>query len=95
MNDDTVMSSPDATVSIDVSDLPPEQALAIAREGDIENQDPYVVGEVMCGNESAVSELYDVEFHLPLGVALTVLSNAGVIDLPQEPPQEAPPEPAE
>lgn len=91
--DDTVMDGPDATVSIDLSKLPPQQALAIARKAGIEAQDPYVVGKLMQGevNETDMDHLESAEFHLPLGPALTVLSQLGVIELPEQPPEEAAP----
>lgn len=95
--DDTVMDGADVTVSIDLSKLSPEQALAIAREAGLEDQDPYVIGRIMSGEvtEEDMEYLADAEFHLPLGPGLTLLAQMGVIDLPEEPPEEPPTEPEE
>lgn len=84
--DDAVMDSPEVTVSIDLSQLPPEQAATLAQTGDLSQQEPYEMGLAMQGNEDAIME--DIEFHLPLGPALTMLSQFDVIDVPSEPPEE-------
>jgi len=84
--DDTVMDEPTVTVSIDVSNLPREQALAIVQQADPSQQEPWVLGALMQGDDDVMDDLRDVEFHLPLGPALTALSEIGVVDLPEEPP---------
>jgi hypothetical protein len=91
--DDTVMDSPHVTVSIDMSQLPPEQAMALAQEAGLDQFDPEAVGRLMVG-EDATDLLGDATFHLPLGPGLTALSELGAVDLPQEPP-EAPDEAVE
>lgn len=87
--DDTVMETPTVTVTIDVSSLPVEQALAIINETDPSEQEQWVLGALMQGNDDVMDELRDVEFHLPLGPALTALDHIGVVDLPEEPPTDA------
>lgn len=84
--DDTVMDSPHVTVTIDLSQVPAQQALAIANEAGLDQQDAWIVGE-MVKNDNVPCEVNDAEFHLPLGVGLTVLSEANVVDLPSDPEQ--------
>lgn len=83
--DDAVMDEPTVTVSIDLSGLPREQALALLQETDMGKQEPYVLGELLQGNDELQDELLDAEFHLPLGPALTALAHIGVVDLPEDP----------
>lgn len=82
--DDTVMDEPHVTVSIDLKQLPPEQAFLIAKEAGLEQQEDYTVGQLAKGNDRIV-DLQDAEFHLPIGVALTALDAVGVIDIPNDP----------
>jgi hypothetical protein len=84
--DDTVMDSPHVTVSIDLSTLPPQQALAIAHE-DIDQFEPYNIGSLMQG-EDVTDAMSDAQFHLPLGHALSALDELDVIDLPEQPPEQ-------
>lgn len=86
--DDTVMDGADVTVSIDLSKLPQEQALALAREAGLEDQDEYIIGRLVKGeaDEQDMNHLNDAEFHLPLGPGLTLLAQMGVIELPEQPP---------
>lgn len=86
--DDTVMDSPHITVSIDMSQLPPEQAMALAQEAGLDQFDPEAVGRLMV--EGDTDYIGDATFHLPLGPGLTALSELGVVELPQEPPEEVP-----
>lgn len=83
--DDSVMDSPDVTVSIDLSTLPPEQALQIAQQAGFEQFDPEIVGFLVQGKEIHRGS---AEFHLPLGPGLTALSELDVIDIPEEPPED-------
>jgi hypothetical protein len=78
--DDTVMDSPEATISIDISQLPPRQALAIAREAGLDQQEEYVVGALMQGNNVRNSDFNDAEFHIPVEAALTALEELGITE---------------
>jgi len=84
--DDTVMKEPQVTVSVDLSNLSPEQAMALAQETGLDQFDPRPLGLVMKG-EDATDLMGDAEFHLPLGPALTALDELDVVDLPQQPPE--------
>jgi hypothetical protein len=73
-----VMDSPHATLSIDLSQLPPKQAFALVQQTDrIEKQDPFDMGLAAEGNDDA--ELGTVEFHFTTQEALTILTNVGVL----------------
>lgn len=85
--DDTVMDEPEVVVRVDVSQLPPEQALAITQQNDFADQSPdkdWVIGALMNG-EDVTENLNPVEFHLPISAALTALSSIGVVDVPENP----------
>lgn len=81
--DETIMQDPQATFSVDLSQLPPEQALMLAREAGIEQYDPFEVGVAMQGEKN---HLKTAEFHFSLGTALTMLDEVGAINLPEQPP---------
>ena len=83
-DDDTVMQSPDVTVSIDLTELPSEQALAIIQAAGIEQQYDYTIGQLAKG-EDDVDDLSQAKFHLPIGVGLTALASVGAIELPEDP----------
>jgi hypothetical protein len=82
---DAVMDSPTATVSIDPSEIPPNQALALIREADAGEHNAYDLGELLQGEDST-QELNDIEFHLTLQQVLVALDHIDVVDLPDEPP---------
>lgn len=82
---DAVMESPTATVSIDPSEVPPGQALALIREANPSDHNPYDLGELLQGEDST-QELNDIEFHLTLQQVLVALDHIDVVDLPEEPP---------
>lgn len=82
--DDTVMEEPHVTVSIDLTQLPPEQAFAIAQEAGFDQQYDYTIGQLAHGDNDA-DDLQPAEFHLPIGVGLTALAQVGVLDLPDDP----------
>lgn len=77
--DDTVMDSPEATLSIDISQLPPRQALAIAREAGLDQQEDYIVGQMMKGDVALEQDMNDAVFHLPFEAALTALDELDVL----------------
>lgn len=85
--DETVMDSPDATVRIDIADLPPEQAFAIAQEAGETQLTDAQRGKLADGQRLS-TDYSDVTFHLPLGYALTALASVNAIDLPEEPPED-------
>jgi hypothetical protein len=82
--DDTVMDSPHVTVSIDLTQLPPAQALAIAQAAGFDQQYDYSIGQLAQGDADP-DDLQDAEFHLPIGVGLTALAHVGAIELPSNP----------
>lgn len=85
--DETVMDYPDATVRINLADLPPKQAFAIAREaGDTELSDEQR-GRLVDDKRLEV-DYCEATFHLPLGHTLTALSSVNALDLPEEPPSD-------
>jgi hypothetical protein len=73
------------TVSIDLTNLPPQQAFAIAQEAGLEYQEECSVGLFIQGDTHATENFYPAEFEIPLGPALTLLSDVGEIDLPENP----------
>lgn len=84
--DDTVMESPEVTISIDLEQLPPEQALAIAGEAGFDQQEAYILGQMLQGDDDYYeNDVNDAVFHVPLGPALTILDQMGVVDLPEDP----------
>jgi len=85
--DETVMDSPDVSVCVDISDLPPQQALAIAREAGSNDLSDEQRGRLMDGKRLD-DDYCDAVFHLPLGHALTALASINALDLPEEPPGE-------
>lgn len=86
-SDETVMDEPQVTVSIDLTDLPPEQALSIAQEAGLQ-QESWVIGELAKGEKPDGFDMADAEFHLTLGEGLTALASVGAVDIEQEPPAD-------
>lgn len=83
--DDTVMAEPEATISIDISQLPPRQALSIARAAGLDQQEEYVVGMMMQNEKPDENYINDAEFHIPIEAALTALDELDIINnLPTE-----------
>lgn len=84
--DDAVMEEPHVTVKVDLQQMPPEQALAIAQQAGFDQFDEYDLGLLMKGKES--TDIRPAEFHISYGPALTALSNIGVLDIDHEPPSD-------
>lgn len=82
--DDTVMDEPHVTVSIDLTKLPPAQALAVAQAAGFDQQYDYSIGQLAQGDADP-DDIQDAEFHLPIGLGLTALSAVGAIELPENP----------
>ena len=85
--DETVMDYPDATVTISLSDLPPQQALAIAQEAGENELSDEQRGRLVDGKRLD-TDYCNATFHLPLGHALTALAAVDAVELPEKPPNE-------
>ena len=85
--DETVMDYPDATVRINLADLPPQQALAIAQETGQTDLSDEQRGRLADGKRLE-DDYCDATFHLTLGQALSALAAIEAVSLPQEPPEE-------
>lgn len=83
--DETVMDTPEVTVLVNIGQLPPAQALAIAREAASDDLTDSQRGKLMKGEEIH-DEHVEAVFHLPIGGALTALDAIDVVDLPEQPP---------
>lgn len=79
--DDTVMRDAEATICIDISQLQPSQALAIAREGGLDQLSDETLGALVKG-EMPDGYVPQVEFHIPIEAALTALDELNVIGQP-------------
>lgn len=79
-NDDTVMDRPTAVVDIRLRELPPQQALAVIQELEVENVSNKQLGGLVRG-EDVTNKLPDATVHLSIGQALTALSAIGVVDI--------------
>lgn len=77
--DDTVMDDPQATISIDLTQLPPAAALSIAQAAGLDQQDEFTVGALVKGKmpEKGVS---DAEFHIPIEAAITALEELDIVE---------------
>lgn len=78
-DDDTVMDEPDATLSIDITKLDPQQALTVAQAAGLDGQDDFVVGRLMQGKDVDSDCCKPAEFHLPMEAAITALIELSVI----------------
>lgn len=87
--DNTVMDSPEATISIDLTQLPIRQALAIARAAGLDQQEDYIVGAMVKGDldDSDRQYMEEAEFHIPFEAAVTALEELNIIN--NTPPTEA------
>jgi len=83
-NDETVMETPEATVSIDLTQLQPEQALGLIQQSDTNQQEPWVLGALMQGDD-VTDSCNDAEFHLSFGAALNALASVGAVEQPEQP----------
>lgn len=79
INDDTVMESPEATLSIDLSQLDPQMALRVAKIAGLDDQEPWVIGEWEKGETVNAANVRDAEFHLPIEAALTALEELQIV----------------
>ena len=79
IGDDTVMDEPEATLSIDISQLEPAQALQIARAAGLDQQDDLTVGQLVQGKEIDDDYIQDAEFHIPIEAAVTALEELQII----------------
>lgn len=77
--DETVMETPEVTVSIDPQAVDPETAFVLLQESK-EHMDPWVVGKLVQDNE-AVDEMPDIEFHLSADAGIAALASVGVVTL--------------
>lgn len=76
------MDEPFCTLSLDLSQLPPGQALLLAQQIGVDrlgSEDKWKVGEIMAGED--VEFEGDIELHLDTGRALTLLDDAEIIDV--------------
>lgn len=83
-DDDTVMDSPHVTVSIDATNLSPQQAAALIDEKGVMDVDPYVYGELVDGNNDYLDNVGTIDFHFPLGVGFQLLASVGAIEQPTD-----------
>jgi hypothetical protein len=84
IGDDTVMDDPEATIRIDLTQLPLRQALAVARAAGLDQQEDYIVGAMVKGNldETDYQYMNDAVFHIPVEAALTALEELNVVSQP-------------
>jgi hypothetical protein len=85
--DDTVMDTPTVTVSINIANLPPAQALAIEQEAGDSDLTDVQRGQLMDG-ERLDTDYGNVRFHLPLGPALTALASINAVDVTADAPDD-------
>jgi len=78
--DDTVMDDPEATISIDLTQLPPAVALSIAQAAGLDQQNECVIGQWVRGEEPDPSYVEDAEFHIPVAAAITALEELNVVE---------------
>jgi hypothetical protein len=78
--DDTVMDEPQATISIDLSQLPPAAALSIAQAAGLDHQNPCAVGQWVKGEEADPNYVEDAEFHVPIEAAITALEELDIVE---------------
>lgn len=74
------MDEPEATISIDISQLPVQQALAVVRAADTGQQSPETVGQLVMGNEPTSTAA--ARFHIPIEAALTALDELNITSEP-------------
>jgi len=78
--DDTVMDTPEATISIDLSQLQPAAALSLAQAAGLDQQRDETVGCLVKGNEP--EHIEDARFHIPIEAAITALDELDVMTAP-------------
>lgn len=80
---DTVMDKPHATMTIDLGELPPQQAAALVQmAGKVDEVGGRALGCAIQGDEDAM-EGHAIDFHFALGEAMTLLEQCGAIEAQQ------------
>lgn len=79
--DDTVMQRPVVTITIDPTQLRPEQALALIQQADRSQQEAYELG-LLAKGEDVTDDLDPIEFHVPLDAGLDALNGIDVLQSP-------------
>jgi len=79
-NDETVMEYPVAQLTFDTAQLTREQALTLAKIGDVENEHGYDIA--VSDPREDHGRMGSVAFHLPFESAVQMLIAVGILDQP-------------